>query len=301
VSRTLLAAVLAAVVVAPHATAAQRTPRPSPAARAPTKTLDAAGVRLGYRAFGKGRPIVFVQGLGGSIDGWDPRFLDAVAKQGRRVVVFDNEGVGRSRMRKGELTVRRMADDAAALIRKLKLRRPDVFGWSMGGMIAQSLAVRHPRRVRRLVLAATAPGDGKAVGPTPEGLEALTSQDSSPTALLGLLFPPEATRARDTYIRNLLLRRDLAPAAPKATIDAQLIASGNWLAGNDPDGARVARLKHPVLVGGGEHDEALPAPNQRHLARRIRRARLVMYDDASHGFYLQHRRDFLRRLDRFLG
>jgi pimeloyl-ACP methyl ester carboxylesterase len=295
--RRLLIALAVLLIVVPAASAAER----SRAASAPTRTVDADGVRLGYRAFGDGRPIVFIQGLSGTIDAWDPRFLDAVAEQGRRVVVFDNEGMGRSGMRRGELTMRRMADDTAALIRALKLRRPDVFGYSMGGMVAQSLAVRHPRRVRCLVLAATAPGDGKGVLPTGRALEVLGSQERAALSSLELLFPPAASAARDAYVRNLLLRRSPAPIGPRETLNAQAAASANWLGGKDPQGAHIRRLRMPVLVAGGALDELLPAPNQRHLARRIPRARLVMYDDAAHGFYLQHRHDFLRRLDRFLG
>ncbi|HEV2812929.1 MAG TPA: alpha/beta hydrolase [Solirubrobacteraceae bacterium] len=258
-------------------------------------------MRLAYRAFGSGRPIVFVMGLSGTMDAWDPRFLDAVAAQGRRVVVFDNEGMGRSRVRPGTMTIRRLGDDVAALIRALRLRRPDVFAWSMGGMIGQSLAVRHPRRVRRLVLAASAPGDGRVVPSTGRGAEVLLSREESPLSALDTLFAPGATAARDAYAANVALRRGAAPVGPRSTIDAQLGASAVWLSGRDPDGRRVRRLRMPVLVAGGELDELLPVGNSRYLARRIPRARLVVYRDASHAFFLQKRIDFLRRLDRFLG
>ena len=294
--RPVLTLLAVALVSAPAA--APAAPR-SVAASVPTRTVDAGGVRLAYRAFGSGRPVVFVQGLGGTIDAWDPRFLDAVAAQGRRVVVFDNEGVGRSGLRPGELTIRRMGDDAAALIRALRLRRPDVVGWSMGGMIAQSLAVRHPRRVRRLVLMATAPGDGRGVPPTQRAFDALQGDASD---LLGLLFSePGQEAATRTYIANLGLRSGANLVLPAEVQRAQLIASGHWLAGDDPSGARIASLRHRVLVGGGRLDDVLPFANQRHLALVIPRARLVAYRRAAHGFYLQHRRDWLRRIDRFLG
>jgi pimeloyl-ACP methyl ester carboxylesterase len=287
----LLAALVPSAIAAPR----------SVAAITPTQTVRADGIRLGYRAFGEGRPIVFIMGISGTMDAWDPRFLDAVAAQGRRVIVFDNEGMGRSELRDGELSVRRMADDAAALIRKLTLRRPDVFAWSMGGMIGQSLAVRHPRLVRRLVLAATAPGDGNVTPPSQRALDAIAGTDGKAVLTsLELLFSPGADAARESYVRNLLLRRNPQPVGSRATLQAQIVASGHWLAGDDTDGRRVSRLRMPVLIGGGVHDELLPAANQRHLARRIPRARLVMYEDASHMFFVEKRRDFLRRLDRFL-
>jgi pimeloyl-ACP methyl ester carboxylesterase len=297
-----LAALVLAVTALGASPALAAKPKPSPAATTPTRTVRADGVRLAYRAFGEGRPIVFIMGISGTMDAWDPRFLDAVARQGRRVIVFDNEGMGRSGVREGELTIRRMGDDAAALIRELGFRRADVFAWSMGGMIGQSLAVRHPRRVRRLILASTAPGDGKVTPPTQRGLDAIAGTNGAAVlSSYDLLFTPDAAAAGESYVENVLLRKSAKPVGSRETLLAQILASGHWLAGDDPDGRRVARLKMPVLIGGGAHDELLPAPNQRYLARRIPRARLVMYEDASHMFFVQKQRSFLRRMKRFLG
>ena len=299
--RLTVLVLLLAIVALCVPTAAPAAPR-SKAATAPTRTVVADGVRLGYRVFGTGRPIVFIMGITGTMDAWDPRFLDAVAAQGRRVIVFDNEGMGRSGTRRGELTIRRMADDTAALMRRLRIRRADVFAWSMGGMIGQSLAVRHPKRVRRLVLAATAPGDGKVTPSSQRALDAIAGTDGKAVLTsYELLFPPGADAVRDGYVEAVLRREGATPVGPREAINRQIVASGHWLAGDDPDGRRVARLRMPVLIGGGAHDELLPPENQRHLARRIRRARLVMYDDASHMFFVQKQRDFLRRLNRFLG
>jgi pimeloyl-ACP methyl ester carboxylesterase len=241
---------------------------------------------------------VFIQGLAGTIDGWPPSFLDKLAARGHRVIVFDNEGVGRSTLRPGTLTIRRMAQDTARLVRALHLRRPDVAGWSMGGMIAQSYAVRYPKRLRRLVLLATAAGDGKGVIPDAEGQAALTAGD--PGVLLGQVFPPDQIAARDRYISDVLRRLDFNSIAPRAVVTAQLGAAAQWITGGDPDGARVGHLKAHALVGGGELDHLLPVANQRHLAQLIPHAKLVTYPDASHGFFFQHDSDFLPRLAAFL-
>src|SRR5439155_14135885 len=202
-------------------------------------------------------------GVGGAMDGWDSLFLDAVAVR-HRVVLLDNEGVGKTSPLPGRLTIRRMADTTAGLIARLKLKRPDVAGWSMGGMIAQSLAVRHPKSLRRLVLMATAPGDGKGVPPTPAALGTLTGT-ADPTALLGLLFPPDQTAARDAYIAHITQRHPFEGLAPAAQAVKQTAASGAWLISQDPDGKRVAKLKLPTVIGGGELDPLLPVGNQRHL------------------------------------
>src|SRR4051812_24352934 len=272
--RTLLGLALSALVAAP-ANAAAPT-----AATAPTKVMRIGAQKVGYRSFGTGRPVVFVMGLGGTMSGWDPVFLDAVAAGGHRVVLLDNEGVGKTTALRGPLTIRRMGDTAAGLIARLKLKRPDVAGWSMGGMIAQSLIVRHPKSVRRLVLMATAPGDGKATLGDPAAITALTGP-ADPTKLLGLLFPADQTAALNTYVADIIKRQPFEAVAPAAQVSKQLRATAVWLLGQDKDGAKVSKIKAPTLVGGGELDELLPVANQRHLGEVIKGSTLVTYPDAA--------------------
>ena len=289
--RSLLAILAVGAVLAPAANAAT-------AVDAPTKVVRVGKQKVGYRTFGSGRPLVMIMGLGGTMGSWDPTFLDALAAGGHRIVLLDNEGVGRTTALKGQLTIRRMGDTTAAFIKRLKLKRPDVAGWSMGGMIAQSLAVRHPKSVRRLVLMATAPGDGKGAAPTPEALKALSSLD--PAAALGLLFPADQTAARDAYVANILLRKPFEGVAPAAQALKQTSASGAWLISQDPDGRRVAKLTLPTLIGGGELDPLLPVANQRHLHDMIKGSQLITYPDASHGFLFQHQADWVPALLQFL-
>jgi pimeloyl-ACP methyl ester carboxylesterase len=268
------------------------------AATAPTQTARVGKQKFGYRSIGRGRPVVFVMGLAGTIDGWPPSFLDAVAAKGHRVLVLDNEGVGRSTLRPGTLTIRRMGQDTARFIKALRLRRPDVVGWSLGGMVAQSFAVRYPKRLRKLVLMATAPGDGKATLPDAGALTALSTGD--PAALLPDLFPPDQIVARDRFIADLLMRFDIDPIARPPVISAQLAACTQWMTGGDPDGAEIRSVKARTLVGGGDLDGLLPVANQRHLAQVIPHAKLVTYPDAAHGFFFQEAADFVPRLTAFL-
>jgi pimeloyl-ACP methyl ester carboxylesterase len=192
-----------------------------------------------------------------------------------------------------------MGQNLDRLIRALRLTRPDVVGWSMGGMIAQSYAVRRPNGVRRLVLLASAPGDGRATPPTAHALGVLGGSGEAATAL-DLLFPPAATAARDAYVRRIAGRDGATFTPPRDVVSAQVAASADWLAGADRDGTRVRRLSVPTLVGGGELDPLLPVANQRRLAQIIPRAERVIYAGASHGFFVQHRRDFLARVRAFL-
>ena len=134
--------------------------------------MRANGDVIGYRSFGRGSTLVLVQGYGGTIDNWDPRFLDLLARS-HRVVVFDNRGIGRSSGAVNGLSMRQMADDVAGLIRALHLGRPTVLGFSMGGVIAQELAVDHPKSASRLVPVSTSPGGPKSV---PSPVDARTVQ-----------------------------------------------------------------------------------------------------------------------------
>jgi pimeloyl-ACP methyl ester carboxylesterase len=290
--RTWALAVAGALLIAPAVAHA------GTAATAPTQTARLGKQKFGYRSIGRGRPVVFVMGLSGTIDGWPPSFLDKVAASGHRILIFDNEGVGRSTLRPGTLTIRRMGQDTARFINALHLRRPDVVGWSMGGMIAQSLAIEYPKQLRRLVLMATAPGDGKATLPDAAALTALSTGDAA--ALLPDLFPPDQIEARDNYIADLLMRFDLKPIAPPAVITAQLAACAQWMTGSDPDGGKIRQLNVRTLVGGGELDGLLPIANDRHLAAVIPHAKLVAYPNAAHGFFFQEAADFVPRLRAFL-
>jgi pimeloyl-ACP methyl ester carboxylesterase len=288
----LLAALAALLLAAPAAQA-------DSAFDAPTKTVKVGEQTVGYRTVGTGRPIVLIMGLSGSMDAWDPTFVDALAATGHRVILFDNDGIGRTTALPGPLSVARMADTTAGLIRALKLERPDVMGWSMGGFVAQSLAVRHPRSLRRLVLMATAPGDGKAKLPRPDAFTAL-SEASDATKLLGLLFPAGHDDDVARYAQNITKRRDASPSASKEVVERQFAATTPWILGQDPDGAKVKDLDLPVIVAGAVKDWALPADNTRHLARIIPGAKRLMYSDAAHGFFLQVADRFVPRIAKFL-
>src|SRR5215213_1216667 len=120
--RVMFLALAALVVAAPAAHAA--------AVDVPTKTVKVGAQTVGYRSIGEGRPVVMIMGLSGTMDAWDPTFVDALAATGHRVILFDNEGIGRTTALPGELTIARMADTTAGLIKALELDRPDVMGWS---------------------------------------------------------------------------------------------------------------------------------------------------------------------------
>lgn len=253
--------------------------------------------QVAYRQLGTGSPLLLIMGLGGSMDAWEPAFVDALATR-YRVIVFDNAGVGRTSPLPAPLTPTSMADQTSAFINSLGLRRVDVLGWSLGGMVAQALAVQHPGQVGRLVLAATQPGTGRAV-PIPAAAAA-DAVSPNPAAVLSVLFPPQQARAEQRYVTGILSYPGYySPSRP--VIASQAAAVGAWLAGTDPSGPRTGGIAIPTLVADGSDDLLDPEANDAILAGVIRGARLTIYPGAGHGFLFQDSDAFVARVEQFLG
>lgn len=263
---------------------------------APTIIAHTAAGPVGYRVVGEGTPLLLIMGWGGSMDGWAPSFVDALAAQ-HRVVVFDNSGVGQTAVAGSPLTITVMADQTSALISALQLGRPAVLGWSMGGLIAQALAVRHPAQVSRLILTATQPGTGQARLASPAALAALASTD--PATLLSVLFPRGQGTAARAYLRGILEYPGFYEASA-AVKESQDSAITQWMAGQDPAGRQVRRLRVPTLVADGTRDRLDPTVNDLMLARDIPGARLLLYPDAGHAFLFQDAAAFIPSVERFL-
>jgi pimeloyl-ACP methyl ester carboxylesterase len=290
--RALPAVVVSVAVLAPPAVAAGA---PNSAIDAPVRTVRTTLGTVSYRSVGHGRPLVMIMGLSGSIDVWPPGLVDALARR-HRVIAFDNEGMGGSTLRPGPLTISRMGDDTAAFIAALHLRRPDVLGWSMGGFIAQAFAARHPGRYRRLILSATAAGDGHAVLPSAAVTKVLTTGSGN---ILNYLFPADQSREVQAFTLAITKYPHFY-AAPAAITALQLRASERWLTGKDPSGHRDRTFTAPTLIGDGAEDELIPSANSRLLGRLIPHARVKLYPDAGHGFLFQDEAGWARVIERFL-
>lgn len=250
---------------------------------------------VGYRIVGSGPPLVMIMGYPATMEDWDPRFVDALARH-YRVVIFDNAGIGATRRLPGSLTIDAMARQTDALIDTLHLSRPDVLGWSMGGMVAQALTVLDPSQVRRLVLCATFPGTGRDVVPSAT-IKALTRLD--PKHVAAALFPANQARAYNAYAAAI---SGYPPAAaPSAAVRAaQRRAVTQWWTGKDPAGRKTAAISVPALIADGTADWADPVANSRTLARLIPSARLVLYPDAAHAFLFQDPTQFAAVVESFL-
>jgi pimeloyl-ACP methyl ester carboxylesterase len=274
-----------------------RVPNAVSITSAPVLTAKTSLGRVAYRTTGSGPPLLLITGYSGTMESWDRRVVDALARH-HRVIVFDNAGVGRTQALPAPLTIDAMAGQASALVGALRLGRTDVLGWSMGSMIAQALAVRHPGQVRRLVLCASFPGIGTAVPPSRQRLNAFESGD--PKKVMASLFPADRTAARNAYLAAIS-SYPAAPPAPANTVAAQGRAVDAWWAGTDAAGRKTGTIAVPTLVADGTADELDPVVNSRELARLIPNAKLQLYPGAGHAFLFQDQATFLPLIESFLG
>lgn len=243
------------------------------------------GVNLYYEEHGAGEPMLLIMGFGGNTHGW----VGQIPELSRHfhVIAFDNRGAGQSDKPEGPYSMEVFADDAAGLMTYLGVQSAHVVGVSMGGMIAQHLALRYPERVRTLVLACTTPGGALAASPSPEVLAAFQAGGQEPdprkAAELGFMY-----MYTDEFIagnRERLLERAESLAhlrPPEVGLRGHLQA----VMGHDTLG-RLHEIRVPTLVITGDADPLVPPQNSRLIAERIPGARLVEFPGLKHGFFLE--------------
>ena len=297
--RAAVVLVLLTATVIVGAASAQATPA-SGVVLQPTHTR-AAGTTFAWASIGSGSPLVLLNGTASPMSEWDPALLGALASQ-RRVIVFDYPGLGQSGPAPDSWTFDHAADWIDAWLGAIEPAGPvDVLGWSMGGFIAQRLAVRHPERIHRLVLAATNPGgDATVLGPR------WVQEADSSGSLAGYLstnYPPDGRTAGERFLTRLenAVSSGRYPEAevPTRTRRAMVRAEDPWLRG-DTNLAELGTLALPTLVITGRADIITPVANSRVLARAIPGARLVLMPDAGHSFLFQRPRQAAAMISRFL-
>jgi len=269
-------------------------------------SIEAGDVSFTYRRFGDAQtdalPLVMLQHFRGNLDSWDPLLVDGLARD-REVVLVNNRGVGDSTGVVPE-NVTDMARDAVAFIDALGLERIDLLGFSLGGHVAQELVLLRPLRVRRLVLAGTAPQGGPDLHRWTDEVYSLATPDE-PTwdDLLGLFFSPsEQSRAKGMESIGRLYSREADRDEPTdlATRDAQLAAITAW---GIPDASKLNRLAgitQPTLVANGDNDTMMHTQNSQLLAEHLPNAQLRIYPDAGHGFLNQYPEQFGDHVRAFL-
>jgi 3-oxoadipate enol-lactonase len=244
----------------------------------PYATRD--GVKIYWEEHGSGDPLLLIMGLGATLEWWN-RLVPVLAER-FRTIVFDNRGVGRSDIPSGPYPIPEMASDAVAVLDAAGVDRAHVFGASMGGMIAQELALTQPSRVRSLILGCTACGGSQSVPAAKAVREALGARSTMTREEASWVMAPyifDAGTPRERVAEDIAVR-----LTAKVTNDgyfAQLGGIRAWSGTHD----RLAALKMPVLVIHGETDQLVPAENGRIIARAIPGSKLVMTPNASHIFF----------------
>ncbi len=244
--------------------------------------IPVGDIELDYERSGDGPPLLMIMGMSGTALTWGEPFL-APLREHFNVIAYDHRGVGASSALDGPVTIREMAQDAAGLLAALELDSAHVLGISMGGMIAQELALAVPERIRTLTLGCTyCGGEGSSLA-APEALQRLSEammsgdRERALRASWEINVSPAFADDADAYARFVAIAMRRAVAVP--VIMAQMQAC----AAHDTN-ARLGQIELPTLVVHGSVDELLPVQNGRLIAARIPHARLEILDDVGHLF-----------------
>jgi pimeloyl-ACP methyl ester carboxylesterase len=271
---------------------------------AKTQFLETNGVRYAYRRFGSGNkpPLLCLQHFRGGLDNWDPQVTDGLA-HGHSVILFNNAGIASSSGQPAD-NIAEMATHVIAFLDALGLKEIDLLGFSMGGFIAQQVALDRPHLIRRLILAGTGPQGGEdLVAYPPEVTAQATIEVPTEESFLYLFFEPTSTSqaAGRAFWRRRNARKDQDTPSSLSAMAAQAAAIGTW--GKIPDKDRYARLKtiyQQTLVVNGKHDLLVPTINSYILQQHLPNATLIIYPDSGHGAIFQFSELFVREAQFFL-
>jgi pimeloyl-ACP methyl ester carboxylesterase len=272
----------------------------------PNSAVSAAnGIDYAYRDTGGhdgAVPLVLLQHFRGNLDSWDPALVDALARS-RRVITFDNTGVGGSSGTTAD-TIEQMARDTIAFITALGLGEADLLGFSIGSFVAQEIVLRRPALVRRLVLASSAPkGAAGLHGWAREVIGAIGTPQTSPEEYLGVFFAPSPSSqqaGQEALGRMYARTEDRDGATSWDTREAQYDAVCAWGIPDHPALERLSAIELPVFVANGDSDPMIRPRYSYLLAGLIPGARLKIYPDSAHGFLFQHHAEFGADVTEFL-
>jgi pimeloyl-ACP methyl ester carboxylesterase len=249
-------------------------------------TIPVDGARIAYRRMGSGPPLLVLNGLAATNADWDPAFIERLASA-NELVLLDNRGIGASLDDGAPFDVARLAGDAARVIEALDLRPASVLGWSMGGFIAQRLAIDHPPDVDKLILLSTDSGGSDAALAAPAVRAQLTDTSGTPQEqarrLLSLLFPSDFA---DSVFRDFgEVVAQARAGLPADLVDRQAAAMDAWHRDGGAD--RLGALESPTLVLTGTEDRVIPSSNALALVQTIPGAWLAQFPGGGHAFMAQ--------------
>ena len=268
---------------------------------APTQYVEANGIRFAYRRFGKsgGVPIVFNQHYTGTMDYWDPAVTDGLA-QTREVILFNNAGVSSS-SGQTPTSFPEMGANAIAFIRALGLEQVDVLGISIGGFVAQEIALQGGDLVRKIILVGTGYRGNDMTASRSAEIFARSYEPPEHLWLAVHFAPSEASqKAGLAFLERKWLRKDRDPEVSAQTVAAQGEAIGKWISSDENALAYLKSIKQPTLVVQGSNDVIIPTAHSVTLQQHLPNAELVIYPDANHGSIYQYPDRFVAHAEQFL-
>ena len=273
---------------------------------APTQFLQTPKEKYAYRRFGKKSkyPLLCLQHFTGTLDNWDPAVTDPLSAE-HDVILFDNAGVGSS-TGKVPTTMAAMAEHAAAFLNTLGIETCDVLGFSLGGVIAQQMALDNSEVFRKMILVGTAPRGGEDIMHLEKPSLAKPLHDTTLKGyevLQKIFFAPTETSqaAGKEFVGRLVQRQqDREPISGPEVAQAQMAAFREWEKYSGERFADLKRIQQPALVVNGIHDEMIPVSNSYWLSENLPNAVLLTYPDAGHGSLFQWHDSFARQVVAFL-
>jgi len=268
----------------------------------PTKTINVNGIDFTYRSFGQteGIPVIFLQHFTGNMDNWDPEVTNAIATN-YPVILFNNKGVGSSKGNTPD-NIPEMAQDAVDFIDALGYNKVNLLGFSLGGFIAQYIAVSHPQLVNKLILAGTGSIGGKAIAQLESHLEK-AFVDGPDRVLINLFFSktPNSIKAGEDFLGRLAERqldRDLPSS--QDTIGNQARAIIKYGLDTDENHKLLRSINQPALIVNGSDDMMVDSINSYIMLQNIPNAKLILWSDSGHGALFQYSSDFANEVNNFL-
>jgi pimeloyl-ACP methyl ester carboxylesterase len=263
----------------------------------PAKNVHVGDIDIAYKTFGKGDPIILINGYSFAMDSWPPTLLGKLAAN-QTVIIFDNRGIGNTTSGgEKEFSIGQFANDTAGLLEALKISKADVLGWSMGGAIAQELALNYPDRVEKLIVYASFCSPVKSVRPSQEILNALTNQTGTAEdridKFLPLIFPEKWRNENPNYLESLPKTTE---TVSNQTLSQQVEAIVNWTGTCN----KLTNITQPTLVIVGTKDIATPPSNSLQIIEQIHEAWLVQLKEGGHGLMYQYPEQFSNIVETFL-
>ncbi|MHB1420650.1 MAG: alpha/beta fold hydrolase [Bacillota bacterium] len=255
-------------------------------------------INMYYEEHGQGFPLVMIMGLGASGDQWGPKIIKSLADN-FRLIVFDNRGAGKTDKPEIDYSIKMFAADTVGLMDALNIDQANIMGASMGGLIAQTIALTYPERVNKLILVCTTCGGRQSVQATPEAMALLADRNVPDDELkrrrLKLSYPDEWVASHPTEVEEYWELSNKNPM-PDDVYARQLKAAMRF---NTYD--RLGEIQAPTLVMTGSEDILMPAENSKIMAERIPGAKLKVFDGGGHGFFSQFPNEVAKTVNEFLG